>query len=152
VDDLLRWVPVNNCTWWAIGETSAIEARKIKRAEMREQARQILLEVKKQKEEGFQEEEEVSKEDKIEETPKQTISVEEQVRLRDKIRDPKNVGLSQIVRGIAEHQRSLPEKKGSQVLDNRIIQPGEESESSTPTQKTPVRSSISRLNDDPEDV
>lgn len=149
VDDLIRWVPVNNCTWWAIGETSAIEARKIKRAEMKEQARQLFLEMQKQ-EEASQEE--------TEETPtKQTISVEEQVRLRDKVRDQKNTVLGQVVRGIAEHQRSLPEKKGPekkgpQVPDNRIIQPGEELESSIPAQKTPARSSISRLNDDTEDI
>lgn len=145
VDDLVRWVPVNNCTWWAIGETSAIEARKIKRAEMKEQARQLFLEMQKQ--------EESSQEEEIEETPtKQTISVEEQIRLRDKVRDQKNTALGQVVRGIAEHQRSLPEKKGPQVPDNRIIQPGEELKSSIPAQKTPARSSISRLNDDTEDI
>jgi hypothetical protein len=151
VDDLIRWVPVNNCTWWAIGETSAVEARKLKRAEMKEQARQLLLEVQKQTEE-------VSQEKETEETLiKQTISIEEQVRLRDKVRDQKNAGLGQVVRGIAEHQRSFfekkgPEKKGPQIPDNRIIQPGEELESSIPAQKTSARSSISRLNDDAEDI
>jgi hypothetical protein len=122
VEGIERWVPVNNCVWWAIGESSTMEARRKIREEMKEQAKQCLLEERARRLQETETVEEVVEQEIV--PPMPTISIEKQVELRDQVRDPHNSNLQGSLRSIAGHQRQLTEKNIA-VPNNQIIQPGE---------------------------
>lgn len=142
VNGLQRFVPVNQCSWWSLGETGAIEVQKQIRAEMREQARQIL-------EERMAASTTEAEEDEYNELAVSEDCDEEQLEdLRRRVADKENIAVQGALHRIADHQRSLFE----QAPDTRIIQPGEEAEQPRHVPQPPARSSIARLPDDTPEV
>lgn len=139
VNGLERFVPVNQCSWWSLGERSAAEVQRELQAQMRAEARAILEEKMAAEEEVYEEE-----------APVETGYSPEQLEdLRRRVVDKSDPKIQGALHRIADHQRSFFDKAPP---DTRIIQPGEESEQPKRVQQPPAHSSIARLPDDAPEV
>lgn len=138
VNGLRRYVPVNQCAWWSLGDKSATEVQFEIRQQMKEEAAAVLEEHLN----GSQEQE-------VEEQQPTQYSDEEVANLHAKVTDRGNISIQEALQRIATHQRKIPEQ---QAPDTRIIQPGEEEMQQERVQSPQVRTSIARLPDDTPEV
>lgn len=138
-DELIYSVPINLCEWWAIGDESAQAVKKRIFEEMKRNARELLIEERKQQ---------LAKRQQLEDYSEAFVgddSDEDSHRLTKQAMEDRT-GFQGSLQAIAQHQQRL-----SQPESVQIMQPGDQRQKRS-LQGQSSKHSMSRLPDDQEDL